>query len=456
MRRLTSVAFVLLAGCLAPKHQRPELPVPDAYPAAPAGYAVPAPAATSDLGWEAFFRDDDLRAVIGSALANNRDLRIATLNVDRARALYRIRRADRLPTLGVDASMATTRTLFGPGLTADGTIFRVGASIPAFELDLFGRVANQSESALRDYLATEEGARATRISLVSSVATAWLAERSLAEQLDLAERTVEARLSSQELVARRFEAGAASELELRQAESLVESARASAAALARQRAQAGDALALLVGAPVTPGDATLAADIVAPVPAGLPSDLLAQRPDVRAAEQQLIGANADIGAARAAMFPRISLTASAGTASVSLTGLFSEGSGVWSFVPALTQPIFGFGRNRAAVKVAKVDRDVAVAQYERTIQEAFRDVADALVATGPLDAQVASAERLRAAEARRVELAQQRYDEGISGFLELLDAQRSLFDAERALVQARQLRLTNAVELYAALGGGLE
>ncbi len=448
---LRIAALLLLAGCsMAPKYTRPEAPVGASWPVE----SNPSGAAAPDIGWRDQFGDPRLQALVASALVNNRDLRVAALNIERARALYRIQWAERLPGVGAEAS-ATFTNPPAPGAPV-GSLYQVGIGA-SFELDFFGRVKSLSDAALAEFLATEEAARSAHLALVAEVANAHLAERAYAEQLDLAKRSLVTREASHALDRQRYDAGVASELDFRQSETLVESARVSVATLSRARAQAENALTLLVGAPL--------GDLPAPVPlvdqsfggdlaSGVPSDVLLLRPDVRAAEQRLRGANADIGAARAAFFPRISLTAALGTASTDLLGLFGAGTGVWSFIPALTQPIFEFGRNRANLKVANVDRDVAVARYEQAIQVAFREVADALVARDTLDEQVVAQERLRAAQARRFELADQRYRAGVSSHLELLDAERSLFDAERALIQARQLRLANAVDLYRALGGG--
>ena len=443
--------LLLLAGCsLAPRYVRPEAPVAEAWPApASDGPTFDAPA----FGWQDAFPDPRLRALVEASLAANRDLRVAALNVERARALYRIERADRLPSLALQAGAAFTNPS-APGEPV-GTSYQVGGLVAAFELDFFGRVKSLSDAALATYLATEEAARSARSTLVAEVASAYLAERAYAEQLALAEQSLAAREATFTLDRQRFDAGVASEVAFRQSETLVESARVSVAVLTRGRGQAENALVLLVGGPLGElPDALPLADqgFRTDGAVGVPSTVLLERPDVRAAEQRLRSANADIGAARAAFFPRISLTASAGLASADLLGLFA--GGVWSFLPSLTQPIFEFGKLQAGLRVANVDRDIAVASYEKAIQTAFREVADALVARGPLDAQVEAQARLRDAEARRLELARQRYEAGVTSNLELLDAERSLFDAERGLVQARQLRLSNAVDLYRALGGG--
>ncbi|MFN7142295.1 MAG: efflux transporter outer membrane subunit [Myxococcota bacterium] len=452
--------LLLLAGCtLAPKYVRPEAPVSGVWPTPGAAAPGMDPAAAAEgadateTGWRDFFPDARLQTLVASALANNRDLRVSALSIERARAMYRITRSDLLPAVSAEASALAPNPT-----TGSGALYEVGLQA-AWEIDFFGRIRSLSDAALAEYLATEEAERSARIGLVAEVARAYLAERTYAEQLDLARRSLATRKVSHDLNRQRFEGGVASEIDFRQSESLVEAAQVSVASLERQRAQAENALTLLVGAPIDqlPAPVALAdQSFGAGLAAGVPSEVLLERPDVRAAEQRLRGANADIGAARAAFFPRISLTAGLGTASADLLGLFAAGTGVWSFLPALTQPLFKFGENQANLKVAKVDKEIAVAQYEKAIQVAFREVADALVARETLDTQVAAQERLRDAEARRLALAQQRYAAGLTSHLELLDAERSLFDAERALLQARQLRLANTVDLYAALGGGLQ
>ncbi|HEX5514792.1 MAG TPA: efflux transporter outer membrane subunit [Gammaproteobacteria bacterium] len=452
----------LLAGCatMAPKYERPESPTADAYPVATTGQGD---IRAVDIGWREFFQDARLQTLIEAALENNRDLRSAVLNIEAARASYNIQSSERLPSITGEGSFSRARTSESISRTGEANTFseyRVALGVSAFELDFFGRVRSLSEAALAQYLATEEAARSAQISLVAEVARAYLAERAFAEQLDLARRTVQAREASYQLAQQRFEAGAASALDLRQVETLLEQARVSAAALARQQAQAVNALTVLVGtplqqlslpAPLTLSDQRLLADI----PAGLPSDLLTLRPDIRSAEQQLISANANIGAARAAFFPRISLTGSIGTVSAELSDLFGSGTGTWLFMPQISLPIFDGGRNRANLALSEVRKSQAVVAYERTIQVAFREVADALVARDNLEEQVAAQERLRAAQAERLALAEQRYESGVASYLDVLDAQRELFSAEQDLVQTRQLRLTNSIDFYRALGGGL-
>jgi multidrug efflux system outer membrane protein len=338
------------------------------------------------------------------------------------------------------------------------TVYQVGLNLAAFELDFFGRVRSLNEAALSQYLATEEAQRAAQISLVAEVAKAYLAERAFAEQQELAQRTLNSRESGYKLAQQRFEVGASSALDLRQNEVLVQTARASLATLVRQRAQAQNALTLLTGRPfaeLPPARSLSEQNIVAELPAGLPSDLLVRRPDIRASEQQLMASNANIGAARAAFFPRISLTAGIGSTSTELGNLFEAGTRTWSFVPQLILPIFDAGRNRANLSLAEVRNNIAVANYEKTIQTAFREVSDALVARGAIDEQIDAQRRVLEAQADRLKLAELRYQNGVASSLDLLDAQRELFSAEQSLVQARLLRLTNAVDLYRSLGGGL-
>lgn len=458
---LLALCGSIASGCLAPKHQTPEAPVDTRWPTVEGFAQPPTGEDPTTRSWREMFPDPRLQALIAAALEHNRDLRTAALNIEAARSLYRIQRSELGPSVQANAGFSMTHTPaqvspFGQAFTIER--YEVGVSVPFWEIDFFGRIRNLSRAALNEYLATEEAYFAGRISLVATVASAYLAERAAAEQLELARQSLEAREQAHRLAVQRFEAGVSSELELRQSETLVESARVSVASLARARAQAENALTLLVGAPLRdlPEPVPLTEQgVVAEVPEGLPSELLIRRPDIRAAEHRLRAANANIGAARAAFFPRIGLTASFGTASRELTGLFASGTGVWAFAPQLTQPIFAWGRNRANLDLAQVRKEISVAQYERAIQVAFREVADALVARATLDEQVAAQERLREAQARRLELAEQRYENGIASFLEVLDAQRALFDAEQALVQALLLRLTNAVDLYRALGGGL-
>ena len=459
---LSLLCVGVLSGCtLAPQYQRPDAPIASEYPVPAEMQEQSSSGITADSGWREFFEDPRLQALIASALEHNRDLRTAALRIEEARAQYNIVAADVLPNVSASTSAARQRTSAATsplGVSTVGTSYQVGVSVTAFELDFFGRVRSLNEAALSQYLATEEAQRAAHISLVAEVAKAYLTERALAEQQDLAQRTLESRETAYNLARQRFEVGASSALDLRQNEVLVQTARASLAALVRQRQQVLNQLTLLTGRPLTalPEPRSLVEqDIVAELPVGLPSELIARRPDIRASERRLMASNANIGAARAAFFPRISLTAGVGSASTELSGLFEDGTRTWSFVPQLVLPIFDAGRNRANLSLAEVRKNIAVAEYERSIQIAFREVADALVARSTIDDQIEAQRDIVEAQAERLRLADLRYQGGVSSSLEVLDAQRELFSAQQTLVQTRLLRLTNAVDLYRALGGGL-
>ena len=445
-----------LSGCqVLPSFSKPAAPVPEAFPAADADSAAPA----VTIGWRAFFQNPELQETIATALANNRDLKTAALRIEEARAVYGIQRADQLPTINATAGGTSARQVLATTGTAyNSTIYQVGLGMTAFELDFFGRVKNLSEAALAQFFATEEARRALQIALVGEVAKAWLNERALAEQALLAERTQQGREASYDLVRKRFDAGISNALELRQSETLVHSARVSALALKRQHAQAVNALALLSGSSsrLPEQRAMLSAQVItADIAAGLPSQLLENRPDIRAAELRLRASQANIAAARAAFFPRISLTAGIGLASTDLTNLFDSGSRTWNFAPSLLLPIFDSGRTEANLDLAKVRANIAVADYEKAIQVAFREVADALEARATLASEITAQQAVRDAQAARLELAKARYQNGVANYLDVLDAERELFTAEQQLLQTKLLKLTNAVDLYRALGGGL-
>ena len=444
------LAASALSGCmqLAPRYERPAAPVPATFPNAT---SVPSGTAAADLTWQDYFADPALRDVIELALKNNRDLRIAMLNIDAVRTQYQLRRADQLPT--VNAGLTASRA---PGSSGNNvSAYSAGLSVAAYEVDLFGRVRSLTDSAAAQVLASEESRRVVQISLIASVANQYLALAADEELLDLTLRTLDTREQSLKLTQLRFDNGAASELDLRQAQTLAEAARVTLAQQRRQRELDRNALALLLGQalpewPAVP--ARVSAIALADVPAGVPSEVLLRRPDVAQAEQQLVAANASIGAARAAFWPRITLTASAGTASTQLSDLFKDGA--WSFAAQLLQPIFDAGRNRANLAVAEVQRDIAVAQYERAIQAAFRDVADALAGRATLDDQVRATQAQADAEQARYSLSELRFRNGVSSSLELLDAERSLFAVQQAVVQTQLALLQNRVSTYRALGGG--
>ncbi|MEK0434565.1 MAG: hypothetical protein RL369_614 [Pseudomonadota bacterium] len=447
--------LLALSGCqILPNFYSPKAPVPEKF-AAPSSDA---PAAV-EIGWREFFQNAELQQAIEQALANNRDLKATALRIEEARALYGIQRADQLPTINATTGGVRTRTLFPTtGAYTNYTSYSVGLGMTAFELDFFGRVKNLSEAALAQFFATEQAQRAAQIALVGEVAKVWLNERALAEQLHIAERTLKARETSFDLVKQRFDAGISNALELRQSETLVQSAAAAVLALRRQHAQSINALALLMGSSgkLSEQQALLSEQsITADIGAGVPSDVLTQRPDIRAAEQVLRANQANIAAARAAFFPRISLTAGVGLASSSLNNLFDSGSGVWNFTPALSLPIFDNGRNQANLDLATVRANIAIANYEKAIQVAFREVADALDARATLASEISAQQAMRDAQAARLELAQVRYKNGVANYLDVLDAERELYSAEQTLLATRLLRLTNAVDLYRSLGGGV-
>ena len=447
---LAPVAAAALSACsMIPTLERPAAPVPASF-----GYASATQGGGGrGLAWQDFFTDARLRQLIETALRNNRDLRVAVLNIEQARSQFDIRGAERLPAVGVSDAGNPARA----NNDEFNTTYTAGLLVSAWEIDFFGRLASLTEAARAQLLATEEARKATQVSLVASVGTAWLNLVADEELLALTRQTLSTRDESLRLVRLRFENGASSELDLRQAESLAETARVSLAQLQRQRALDLNTLGLLLGEPL-PTDfsaATSTAAVQLPdVPAGLPSEVLVQRPDVRQAEQQLVAANANIGAARAAFFPRITLTAGVGTASGELSGLFKSGTWGFTAAPSLLLPIFDAGRNQAGLRGAEVGREVAVAQYERAIQVAFREVADALAGRTLLTEQLTAQRRVAEAEAVRLRLSQMRYDAGVASSLDFLDAQRSLFSARQAEIQARLASLQNQVALYRALGGG--
>ncbi|MDA8128183.1 MAG: efflux transporter outer membrane subunit [Betaproteobacteria bacterium] len=448
------ILATLLAGCSQiPAYQRPAPPVPQTFAA-----DLPATAAALP-DWQAYFPDPALHTLIETALANNRDMRIALARVEEARALAGVARADRFPTLEGQADASRSRTpadLTGLGTARTASRYDVGLGVTAFELDFWGRVAALSEAARAQYLASDEAARSFRVSLIGDVAGTWYQLTALAEQAKLAEDTLKTREDSLDLIRKRREAGLATDLDVLAAESLAESVRAQWADLKRQRMQTENALRLLTGMAVPLPEATdvsgqTALGTLAP---GLPSDVLLRRPDVRAAEQRLIASNANVGAARAAFFPRIALTANFGTASSALSGLFGAGSQAWLFEPVLRLPLFDAGRNKANLGVAQARKVEAVADYEKTIQQAFREVADALAARATYAEQLSAQEANLRAQKARLERVKAREQAGIASYLEVLDASRDAFSAEQAIVTSRLQQISAQVALYKALGGG--
>jgi len=446
------LSTALLSGCaLAPAYQPPAAPLPATFPhgAAYGDQGTSAGPAAADIGWRDCLRDARLQRLVELALHENRDLRVAMLNVERVRAAYRVQRAATLPQVNVGAAIDAGDRVSAPKYTT-------GLSA-SWEPDFFGRLHSLSDAALQQYLASEQASRAARILLVGEVADQYLAWRAAEVQLEVTRAALETAEASYHIVELQYRAGIASELDLRQSHSAVALAQANRDAQLRGRAQAENALVLLVGAPL-PNDLPPPAPfdagaVLAEVPAGLPSDLLQRRPDILEAEHQLQAENANIGAARAAFFPNISLTASLGAASPTLGSLFSSG-GAWTFAPSLLAPIFDGGANRANLDAARLGRDIGVAQYEKAIQSAFREVADGLAARGTYAGQLAALQRDIDDQQRRLELAQKRYADGIDDYLAVLTAQTDLYNARSSVVAAQLGQLTGLVDLYRALGGG--
>lgn len=449
-------AAALLAGCaMIPAYERPPAPVDSQWPGAAAHNAA-AGASTAALVWPNFFTDASMRQLIEMALAHNRDLRVAVLNIELARAQLGLRRADQFPTVNAAASVSRNRNSSG-GIVE---LYSAGFAITAYEIDFFGRIASLKEQALAQYLATQEASQTAQISLIATVAQTWLSLLADEELLAISRQTLATRQDSLKLVTLRFDNGAASELELRQAQSLRAAAQVTLAQQQRQRALDENALVLLLGQSLPPAvrerlATTQLTQLDWPaLAAGLPSDLLASRPDIRQAEQQLIAANANIGAARAAFFPRISLTTGVGAASTELGTLFQSGSWGFTLAPQLLLPLFDAGRNQAGLDSARTGRDIAVAQYEKAIQGAFREVADALAGRETLAQQLTAQQAQLQAETTRLRLTELRYRNGAASLLDWLDAQRTLFGVQQALVQTRLTYLQNQVALYKTLGGG--
>ena len=469
VRTLSTSAFLMAAAAMlsacatmAPSYERPDAPV-----AAAVGDEASGKDAQALIAWRDVFTDPTLQALIETALENNRDLRVATLNVERARAQFRVQRANSVPS--IDATGGYTRQRVGPNAStgvAGATVtdgdpvvieqWRAGGAVSSYELDLFGRVRSLNNKALESYFATEETRKAAQISLIAEVASAYSQLAATRELLMIARDTVDSQEQSLALTTQRRDNGIGTEVDVLRAVNSLETARADAAALESQAAQAENALRLLLGVRQLPSleiastsDISIAADL----PAGAPSSLLLERPDVMAAERTLQAANANIGAARAAFFPRILLTANAGSASAELSDLFSGGTKTWTFAPTITLPIFTGGANLAQLKAAKVDRDIALAEYESAIQSAFRDAADALAARATIRRQLEARQRLADAAAKTYDLTEARYRSGVDDYLSVLDAQRSDYSARNALVSTRLNDLLSIIDLYRALGG---
>jgi outer membrane protein, multidrug efflux system len=456
---LLGAAMLMTGGCsLAPQYVRPASPVPPALQQAET--VADAPQAP-DVPWREFFTDGRLRSIVEQALANNRDLRIATLNIERAQTLFRIQHADRFPPVNVGANVSTQRIpdrVARDGVAYTSQQYTVALGISAWEVDLFGRVRSLEAAALEQYLSTEQAGRATHLALVAAVAQAYLLRAADTDGLTLARSTLEAQQASLTLIQKSRDLGVASDLDLSQVRSQVEAARADIARFTAFVALDLNALQVLVGAPVSPNllpDGLSSVSPPRPISAGLSSDVLLLRPDILSAEHQLRSANANIGAARAAYFPRISLTLGLGVSSAELSSLVGAGTAMWSFAPQIVQPIFNAGSTRGKVRVSEVDRDLAVARYEKGIQQAFAEVSNALTLRQTLVNQREAQEALVKSLSDIYRLSDARYKAGLDGYLGVLVAQRTLFSAQQALVAVRFAEQANLVTLYKVLGGGV-
>ncbi|MBN1142763.1 MAG: efflux transporter outer membrane subunit [Deltaproteobacteria bacterium] len=454
-------ALMGLGGCtMAPKYRAPEAPILGAWPQGPAyGESAEQAPLAAELDWRELFPDERLQRVIEIALEHNRDLRVAALNVEMARAMYGIQRDTLWPALDAVGSAAKERVpadLSQTGMRMTTERYSVNLGVFSWEIDLFGRLRSLKDQALEEYLASEQGWRGARLLLITEAANAYLTLAMDRENLQLAESTLKAQQTTFDLIRRRYEVGLSSELELRQVQTQVDVARRNVAIYSRLAAQDENALNLLAGTglPLELLPENLSS-VAAPreVSAGLSSEVLLKRPDILQAEHQLRAANANIGAARAAFFPRISLTAAVGTASADLSNLFKAGQGTWSYAPQIVMPIFD-PRTWSALRASKVQQQLVLTQYEQAIQSAFREVADALAAAGTVDQELAAQQSLVTATAETHRLSALRYDKGVDSYLGVLDAQRSLYAAQQVLLAVRRAHLASRVRLYVALGGG--
>jgi outer membrane protein, multidrug efflux system len=470
-------AVAALTACtMEPHYKRPEAPVPTGWtdPAQPSNNTTPA----AQMGWRNFFPDKNMQRLIEVALANNRDLRVAALNVQATQAQYRIQRSDLFPTVaatgleeiekypsGVTAATGTSggSGSAGAGVSTNGTtvrFFEAGVGFTSYEIDLFGRIRSLNHEAFEKYLSSEETRRSTQLSLIAQVVGAYLTVLADETILRVTRDTLQSQQESYDLTKRSLDAGTTTALAFRQAATTVDTAKANLAQYNRQAAQDRNALVLLLGGPIPPevafdidlGNVNLSADL----PAAVPSEVLTSRPDVLAAEHTLIAANADIGAARAAFFPSITLTGQFGSASTQLSGLFKSGTSAWSFAPQITLPIFTGGKNKASLDLSKIEKDINIAQYEKTLQTAFREVDDALSARRTLDEQLVAQRALLEDTSQSYELANLRFKNGVDSFLPVLDAQRALYSAQQSVISLELIRLQNMATLYKALGGGMQ
>lgn len=454
---LLLAATLLLPACtLAPKYNRPEMPVPTEY-----HKGAPLAGQVKDLTWREFFTDPTMQRLIELALTSNRDLRVAMLNIEKVRSQYRVQRADLLPTVAAAADYQATGTPSEFMATGErGVMRQYSASLgfSAFELDLFGRIRSLTEQALETYYSVEDDAKSAQIALVAEVAGVYLQLVADRELLDITRATYKNRKGQYDIVNNKYKSGVASQLEVSQAMSIMEEARSNVARYETRVGQAENYLSLLLGCPLPadlPDVRKLAkVRLLADVPAGLPSELLERRPDIRAAEHRLKGANANIGAARANFFPKIQLTGAFGSMSREYDNLFDGGTRFWNFMPQVSVPIFDTGRNIAALEMSEADRKIAVAQYEKAIQSAFREVADTLVQRKHIGEQINAEASLLKSTQTAYKLASARYDVGVDSYLNVLDAQRSLYNAQLTYISTKLLRETNAITLFKALGGG--
>lgn len=447
---------------MVPTYTRPEAPIPADLPDGPAyekAKIPPGAPIAADMPWREFFPDERLKAIIETALENNRDLRLAALNVERARVLYRVQRTELLPKIYGNAGGGKERIpadISGTGSSTTVEQYSVGLGITSWEIDFFGRIRSLEQQALEQFLSTEQAHRSFQIVLISEVARAYLTLAADRENLKLSRSTLDSQQAAYDLIRRRYEVGIATELDLRQAQTRVETSRVDVARYTQLEAQDANALNLLTGSPVPAGllpdylnDINPPRDILLKVS----SEVLLNRPDVLQAENLLKAANANIGAARAAFFPRITLTTAVGTASDDLSDLFTSGTSAWNFSPRISLPIFD-PRTWSALKTSKVDRKIALAGYEKAIQTAFREVADALAHRGTVGDQLEAQQSLVDATAETYRLSNARYDKGVDNYLSVLDAQRSLYASQQGLITVSLARFTNRVNLYAVLGGG--
>jgi len=454
---------VFLGGCsLAPKYQQSQTPISDTWPQGEAygnTQAVSGIPPAQDLNWQDFFTDQKLKKIIETALDNNRDLRIAALNVEKARAQYGIQRAELFPALdasGAWSKQGRSKDLINPGESRTVEQYNADLGIASWEIDFFGRLRSLKDQALEEYMATEQARRSAQITLISEVARAYLTLAADRENLKLARSTFESQRASYDLIRKSYQFGLSTEIDLRRAQTPMDAAQRDVHRYTQLEAQDQNALNLLAGASVP--EEMLPADLSSVAPAqeissGLSSATLLSRPDILAAEHRLKGAYAYIGAARAAFFPRISLTSSVGTASDELSGLFGSGSNTWNFAPQGVMPIFD-ARIWAALRVSRADREIMLNEYEKTIQTAFKEVADALAVRGTINQQVSAQQSLVDASARTYRLSNKRYTIGIDDYLSVLDAHRSLYSQQQTLISLHLTRIANQVNLYAVLGGG--